>query len=112
MNPTTVYHLVSPEWWDTFSDKDYYESETLQEEKFIHFSTREQVNGTLVNYFKGVQRIFLLHIDTSKLTSKLVFEDLFSIGINFPHLYGRLNKDAVFEVQELLADENGAIALK
>jgi uncharacterized protein (DUF952 family) len=111
MNPPIVYHLVSPEWWATFADKDYYESETLQEETFIHFSTREQVNGTLANYFKGVQRIFLLHIDTAKLTSKLVFEDLFNIGINFPHLYGRLNKDAVFEVQALLADENGVILI-
>jgi uncharacterized protein (DUF952 family) len=111
MNPTTVYHLVLPTWWANFNDKDFYESETLQEETFIHFSTREQVNGTLANYFKGVERILLLHIDTTKLTSKLVFEDLFNIGINFPHLYGRLNKDAVFEVQELVADANGVITL-
>jgi uncharacterized protein (DUF952 family) len=111
MNPSTVYHLVSLEWWETFANKDYYESETLPKETFIHFSTREQVNGTLANYFKGVERIFLLHIDASKLTAPLVFEDLFGIGIEFPHLYGRLNKDAVFEVQELLADENGVISI-
>ena len=111
MNPTTVYHLVSPAWWETFVNKDYYESETLSAEKFIHFSTREQVNGTLANYFRGVKRIFLLHIDTTKLTSPLVFEDLFGTGINFPHLYGRLNKDAVFEVQELLADVEDVIAI-
>ena len=108
---TTIYHIVHPEWWENFTNKDYYESETLQEETFIHFSTREQVNGTLANYFKGVERIFLLHIDASKLIAPLVFEDLFGIGINFPHLYGRLNKDAVFEVQELLADENGIILI-
>ena len=111
MNPSTVYHLVSPEWWETFADKNHYESETLQKETFIHFSTREQVNGTLANYFRGVKRIFLLHIDTTKLTSPLVFEDLFGTGINFPHLYGRLNKDAVFEVQELLADVEDVIAI-
>ena len=107
MNLTTVYHLVDPEWWETFANKDYYESETLLEEKFIHLSTLEQVNGTLSNYFKGVNRIFLLHVDASKLTSNLVFEDLFDIGIAFPHLYGRLNKEAVMEVQELLADADG-----
>jgi uncharacterized protein (DUF952 family) len=111
MNPTTVYHLVVPEWWATFADKNYYESETLKEETFIHFSTREQVNGTLANYFKGINRIFLLHIDATKLVSPLVFEDLFGIGIQFPHLYGRLNKDAVMEVQELLADGNGVISI-
>ena len=112
MNPTTVYHLVLPAWWETFTDKDYYESETLQEEKFIHFSTHEQINGTLANYFKGVQRIFLLHIDSTKLTSPLIFEDLFGTGISFPHLYGRLNKEAVFEVQEVLANADGNLVME
>ena len=109
MNSTTVYHLVNPVWWETFANKDYYESETLSDEKFIHLSTLEQVNGTLANYFKGVNRIFLVHIDASKLTSNLVFEDLFDIGIAFPHLYGRLNKEAVMQVQELLADADGVL---
>ena len=109
MNPTTIYHIVFPEWWDNFANKDYYESETLAEEKFIHLSTFEQVNGTLTNYFKGYERLFLLHIDVSKLTSNLVYEDLFDIGIVFPHLYGRLNKDAVLEVQELLVDVDGVL---
>jgi uncharacterized protein (DUF952 family) len=104
-----LYHLVQPEWWEAFANKDYYESETLSEEKFIHLSTFEQINGTLSNYFKGLNRLFLLHIDASKLTSNLVFEDLFETGIAFPHLYGRLNKDAVVEVQELLSNEDGVL---
>ena len=106
---TTIYHIVSPSWWETFANKDYYESETLSEENFIHLSTLEQVNGTLANYFTGSKRLFLLHINASKLTSNLVYEDLFETGIAFPHLYGRLNKEAVVEVQELLADENGIL---
>jgi uncharacterized protein (DUF952 family) len=106
---TTIYHIVDPTWWETFVNKDYYESETLSEEKFIHLSTLEQVNGTLANYFIGSKRLFLLHINASKLTSNLVYEDLFDTGIAFPHLYGRLNKDAVVEVQELLEDGDGVL---
>jgi uncharacterized protein (DUF952 family) len=108
---TTIYHIVHPEWWETFANKDYYESETLSEENFIHLSTLEQVNGTLANYFKGSTRLFLLHINASKLRSNLVYEDLFDIGIAFPHLYGRLNKDAVVEVQELLTDADGVLKI-
>ncbi len=108
---TTIYHIVHPEWWEIFANKDYYESETLSEEKFIHLSTLEQVNGTLANFFKGSKRLFILHIDASKLNSNLVYEDLFDLGIAFPHLYGRLNKDAVVEVQELLADKDGVMRL-
>lgn len=106
---TTIYHIVLPEWWETFANKDYYESEHLSVEKFIHLSSFEQVNGTLANYFEGKQRLFLLHINPQLLTSKLVFEDIFGIGISFPHLYGQLNKSAVIKVQELLADENGIL---
>ena len=106
---TTIYHIVHPAWWETFANKNYYESETLSEENFIHLSTLEQVNGTLSNFFKGSERLFLLHIDASKLTSNLVYEDLFNTGISFPHLYGRLNKDAVEKIQELLADADGVM---
>ena len=106
---TIIYHIVDPTWWETFSNKDYYESETLSEEKFIHLSTLEQVNGTLANYFKGVSHLFLVHIDASKLTSNLVYEDLFATGIAFPHLYGRLNKAAILQVQELLMNEDGIL---
>ena len=108
---TIIYHIVHPTWWETFVNKDYYESETLSEEKFIHLSTLEQVNGTLSNYFEGSKRLFLLHINASKLTSNLVYEDLFDTGIVFPHLYGRLNKDAVLKVQELLADADGLMKI-
>jgi len=108
---TTIYHIVLPEWWENFANKDYYESKTLSEEKFIHLSTDEQVNGTLLNYFQGEIKLFLLHINPQKLSSNLVYEDLFELGINFPHLYGSLNKDAVFKIQELLADADGVIKM-
>ena len=106
---TTLYHIVQPEWWETFANKDYYESETLSEEKFIHLSTLEQVNGTLANFFKGSTRLFLLHLSVEKLESELIFEDLYNHGSMYPHLYGRLNKSAVLRVEELLADADGVL---
>lgn len=108
---TTLYHIVQPEWWANFGNKDYYESETLSEEKFIHLSTLEQVNGTLTNFFKGSERILLLQINVEKLTSELIFEDLYNHGSMYPHLYGRLNKDAVVEVRELLAGDDGILKI-
>jgi uncharacterized protein (DUF952 family) len=106
---TTIYHLVQPEWWETFAENDYYESVTLSEEKFIHLSTFEQVNGTLANFFKGSKRLFLLHISVEQLTSELIYEDLYNHGSMYPHLYGRLNKDAVVQVQEILLDADGVL---
>jgi hypothetical protein len=104
---TTIYHIVHPAWWEKFANQDFYESETLLEEKFIHLSTLAQVNGTLLNYFQGSKRLFLIHINPEKLSSTLLYEDLFATGIDFPHLYGPLNKEAVVQVQELLADADG-----
>ncbi len=105
MKPT-LYHIVSPEWWAKFSDLDYYESETLSVEKFIHLSTSGQVQGTLNNYFVGKAQLLLLHLDMDKLSAELRFETVRNAD-TFPHLYGRLNKDAILKVEELLPNPDG-----
>jgi uncharacterized protein (DUF952 family) len=104
-----IYHLVLPSWWESFEDKDFYESETLEQETFIHLSTKNQVEGTLNNYFKGTEKLFLLHIEVQKLTSQLVFEDLHGHG-TFPHLYGRLNKKAVIEIENITPNSDGTFS--
>ncbi|WP_026995255.1 DUF952 domain-containing protein [Flectobacillus major] len=101
-----VHHLVLPDWWATFDSKDYYESETLSVEQFIHFSMPEQVEGTLNRYFVGTPSILLLHIDADLLTAPLVFESAGNHGV-FPHLYGRLNKSAIIGIDELKPNVQG-----
>jgi uncharacterized protein (DUF952 family) len=96
----TIYHVTSKEWYATFEGLDYYESPTLNQEKFIHLSTTEQVAGVLERYYAGQTDLLKLHVDTDKLSAELKYE-LATNNEFFPHLFGRLNKSAVLKIEEI-----------
>lgn len=96
----TIYHITTKEWWEKFEGLDYYESPTFNEETFIHLSTAEQVLGVLERYYSGQTGLLKLHVDTEKLSAELKFEQATNNEL-FPHLFGRLNKSAILEVEEI-----------
>ncbi|MBP6432806.1 MAG: DUF952 domain-containing protein [Ferruginibacter sp.] len=96
-----IYHVVTPESWESALQQGFYEAPSLALEGFIHCSTTHQVKGVLERYYKDVPHLQLLHIDETKLTSPLKYELAPSINEEFPHIYGRLNLDAVVEVEKL-----------
>lgn len=95
----TIYHIVLPEVWAQFNEKDFYEAESLQTEGFIHCSFAEQIDGVLQRYYKGVEKVLLLTIEPEKLTSKLVNEPSTNNEI-YPHIYGQINREAIVEIKE------------
>ena len=95
----TIYHIVLPEVWENFKNKDFYEAESLQTEAFIHCSFAEQISGVLERYYKGAEKVLILHLETDKLTSKLVEEPSTNSEI-YPHIYGKINRDAIVEIEE------------
>jgi uncharacterized protein (DUF952 family) len=88
------YHATTPEQWSKYENEDHYAAESLYTEGFIHASFEEQVEPTLKIHFKGIEKVWLLTIDSTLLTSKLVVEASRS-GELFPHIYGMLNKSAI-----------------
>jgi len=90
-----IYHVVSKVAWELAVAKGFYEADSLAAEGFIHLSTKEQVDGVLQRYYKGHNDLLLLHIDQTKLTAELKYELAPSVNEMFPHLFGRLNIDAV-----------------
>lgn len=101
-----IYHIVSPQYWKAYADKDTYFSETFAHEKFIHCSTIEQVSGVLERYYKGAGKVLRLEIDEDKLTTKPVYETATN-DEQFPHIYGGINKSAVLSVVELMETSPG-----
>ena len=90
------YHATTPEQWSKFENEDHYAAESLYTEGFIHASFAEQVEPTLHIHFKGIEKIWLLTIDSDLLTSELVIESSRN-GEQFPHIYGALNKSAIVD---------------
>lgn len=93
-----IYHVVTNENWQKALAQGFYEHASLAIEGFIHASKEEQVKGVLERYYKNIDELVLLHIDENKLTAPLKYELAPSVNQEFPHIYGRLNVDAVVKV--------------
>jgi uncharacterized protein (DUF952 family) len=94
-----IYHIVLPEIWAHFKDKDFYEAESLQTEGFIHCSFAQQLEAVLQRYYKNAGKVLILTIDAEKLESKLVNEASTNDEI-YPHIYGKINTDAIVGIEE------------
>jgi len=93
-----IYHVVSRNKWEAALKQGFYEADSLKEEGFIHLSKQDQVKGVLQRYYRDQKDLLLLHIDETKLTAELKYEIAPSVNELFPHLFGRLNLDAVTEI--------------
>ncbi len=96
-----IYHVVSKTMWKQALLLGYYEAPSLATEGFIHFSKREQVTGVLQRYYSNAADLLLLHVDENKLAFVLKYELSPSVNEEFPHLFGRLNLDAVVDISEI-----------
>jgi uncharacterized protein (DUF952 family) len=100
LKPNTIYHITTLSAWTAQLASDLYTTESLKEEGFIHCSTKEQVKATLERYYSNQKDLLLLHINSSGLLADLKFE-LATNGEWFPHLFGKLNKGAIVEIEKL-----------
>lgn len=94
-----IYHIVTPETWEKFADETEYEAASLQSEGFIHCSYRNQLEEVLQRYYADEKKVLILHINPHRLTAPLVAEPSTNREI-YPHIYGRINKSAVAEIEE------------
>ncbi|CAN5237517.1 DUF952 domain-containing protein [soil metagenome] len=94
-----IYHIVTPEVWEKFKDKDFYEAESLTTEGFVHCSFADQLDGVLQRYYKDAEKVLILTLETEKLSSKLVNEASTNNEI-YPHIYGKINISAVVNVEK------------
>ena len=96
-----IYHVITKTKWQQSLSQGFYEADSLATEGFIHASTAHQVKAVLERFYKGQSDLLLLHIDESKLTADLKYELAPKINDEFPHIFGRLNLNAVVKVAEI-----------
>jgi uncharacterized protein (DUF952 family) len=100
-----IFHIAQRERWQAALADGSYTASTLgrelADEGFIHMSTRAQVAGVLDRFYRDVPGLVLLHVDETRLTAPLVYEQVGAAPEPFPHLYGPLDVSAVVEVEPL-----------
>ena len=108
---TTILHITTEKDWQTAVAAGEYRADSLEKEGFIHCSTVEQVLMPANQMFAGQPNLILLTIDPTKLTARLVYEDCYETGYQFPHIYGPLNLDAVTGFVEFPPNPDGTFSL-
>ncbi|REJ77236.1 MAG: DUF952 domain-containing protein [Acidobacteria bacterium] len=101
----SIYHIVDPETWEALEDSEPYAAGSLETEGFIHCSFKHQLAGVLERYYKGSGRLVILEIDPERLDVELVTEPSTG-GEEYPHIYGKINKEAVCGTMNVLAPED------
>jgi len=112
-----IYHITTPIEWTLAQQRGDYSAPSLENEGFIHCSTKEQVIPVANAFYKDESTIILLCIDETMLRSTLKWEaPAHPQGHKppenveeeqFPHVYGIINLDAVLKVVSVPKDENG-----
>lgn len=106
-----ILHCLKESTWDKCKDQEYYGDETIAPEGFIHCSDIHTFYKVAPNFTHMTEPLVLLCIDTSKVQAEIKWEDGDQCGTAYPHIYGRLNLDAVVNVLPFLKDDANTFVL-
>ena len=105
MSFVLIYHIAAEADWRGRTD--VYAPAGWRTEGFVHCSTEEQVVRVANRFFAGQRDLVLLHLDPSRLSALVVWEDGGDSGEDFPHVYGALETAAVVTAEPFPCGPDG-----
>lgn len=105
-----ILHITTNEALEAARAAGAYRGDTLETQGFIHASERSQVAEVANRLFRGRTDLILLHIDEARVSPPVVRENLEGGTIQYPHIYGPLNLDAVVRVTPYRSSDDGTFA--
>ncbi|HOO33984.1 MAG TPA: DUF952 domain-containing protein [Thermotogota bacterium] len=102
-----IVHVIKKEKWEAAKKEGIYRNESLEKEGFIHCSLENQVCKVADSHYKGQKDLLLLYIDENKVKPEVVYEDLYNLNEDYPHIYGALNLDSVAKAVDFIPDQDG-----
>ena len=106
MNLKHIYKILDKEDLKKAKSNGAYSGSSKDiEDGYIHFSSQEQVEGTLKKYYSDEKNLILLKVETLNL-DHLVWEQA-SDGNFFPHLYSSLDLTNVVDEYEIKLNNEG-----
>lgn len=106
----TIFHITQRHQWQEAKNLGIYRGDTLDTEGFIHCSQATQLVKVANRFFANQQGLVILCIDVGQVQAEIRYE-LAEVDELFPHVYGALNIDAVFQVIDLEPEEDGFFEL-
>lgn len=105
----TILHITQRQKWEQAKNLGSYHADSLDSEGFIHCSKSTQIIKVANYIFAHEHGLILLLIDSDQVHSEIRYEG--ADGELFPHIYGKLNLDAVYKVIDFEPGEDGLFEL-
>jgi len=106
-----IYHLARDAGWrDAERSGTYAGTAEDRADGFLHFSTAEQLPGTLEKWYAAEKDLLLVAVDADVLGDALKWEKSRD-GALFPHFYASLPLSAVKWAGAIGRDDNGGFVL-
>ncbi|MEH2183503.1 DUF952 domain-containing protein [Nostoc sp.] len=106
----TILHITKRQQWEQAKNIGTYCADSLDSEGFMHCSKSTQILKVANKFFDNQKELVLLFIDSDKVQAEIRYEPA-EINELFPHVYGELNIDAVYQVIDFEAGEGGLFEL-
>jgi uncharacterized protein (DUF952 family) len=106
-----ILHIARRAEWEVEQTDGFYSPANFEREGFIHASLPEQILGSAQKHYRGQRDLVLLGIDSRRVQAKIRFENLVGGSQQFPHIYGKLNRDAVIGATPFEANDEGEFSL-
>lgn len=109
--PEFIYRLAIPaRWAEAMQSGAFIGEADDQRDGFIHFSTADQLEGTLDRHYSGHDRLALVEVPAAVLGDALKWEKSRG-GEDFPHLYGALKMQDVSSLRLIRRGDDGSWTL-
>jgi len=106
-----IFKIVhADEWRGAEAVGVYHGSAKDKADGFLHFSTEDQLIGTLTRYYADTNDLILVAVDADALGDALKFEPS-TAGELYPHLHDHLPLSAVKWARPITRDEAGKFRL-
>jgi len=102
-----IYHIATAAEWKAGQEGTMYTPAAFDADGFIHLSGLDQVVDVANRYFRGQRALVLVCVDPDAVEAPITYEDLANQGQLHPHIYGKLNLDAVIRVIPFDPDPDG-----
>ena len=102
-----IFHICRKDEWQAAKARGSYAGSSQDvADGFIHFSNRQQVEGSAAKHRRGQDGLVLLTVEADALGEALKWEESRG-GALFPHLYSDLPLEAVRRVDDLPLGPDG-----
>lgn len=99
-----IIHIIEQDKWEVIRHQPVLLGQAFADFGFVHCCFEEQVHQVIQQWFPKENSLLAVEIDTEKLSSPLVLENLEGGEEKFPHIYGPINRDAIIGWRTLKAN--------